>query len=88
MGGEVGRANYVSSREVTRASKTRAIPPSAAVLLWGRYKNLYASTADPDEKAGYLDNAIHQYSREMRLDFNDYYPSSKLPRLRCDDAPL
>ena len=50
-------------------------------LLGGRYKKLYASTADPDEKAGYLDNAIDQYSRGMRLDLNDYYPSSNLPRL-------
>ena len=50
-------------------------------LLGGRYKKLYTSATDPDEKAGYLDNAIEQYSLGMRLDLNDYYPSSNLPRL-------
>lgn len=50
-------------------------------LLGGRYKKLYASAADPDDKAGYLDNAIEQYTLGMRLDLNDYYPSSNLPRL-------
>jgi tetratricopeptide (TPR) repeat protein len=50
-------------------------------LLGGRYKKLYATAIDPDEKAGYLDNAIEQYTRGMELDLNDYYPSSNLPRL-------
>jgi hypothetical protein len=50
-------------------------------LLGGRYKKLYASATDPDEKAGYLDNAIDQYSRGMHLDLNNCYPSSNLPRL-------
>ncbi len=50
-------------------------------LLGGRYKKLYTSATDPDEKAGYLDNAIDQYTQGMRLDLNDYFPSSNLPRL-------
>jgi hypothetical protein len=50
-------------------------------LLGGRYKKLYDSATDADEKAGYLDNALEQYTLGMRLDLNDYYPSSNLPRL-------
>lgn len=50
-------------------------------LLGGRYKKLYEAESDPDEKARYLDQAIEQYTLGMKLDLNDYYPSSNLPRL-------
>jgi hypothetical protein len=53
-------------------------------LIGGRYKKL----ADAANKAGddggyrtYLDQAIEHYERGMRLDLNDFYPSSNLPRL-------
>jgi tetratricopeptide (TPR) repeat protein len=53
-------------------------------LLGGRYKELYAQVrANGDERqaAIYLDLAIEHYERGMRLDLNDYYPASNLPRL-------
>lgn len=53
-------------------------------LLGGRYKNLYAEALEKGDKrqAGiYLDRSIEQYDRGMRLDLNDYYPASNLPRL-------
>lgn len=50
-------------------------------LLGGRYKKLYEAETDADQKAGYLDQAIDQYTLGMGLDLNDYYPSSNLPRL-------
>lgn len=46
-------------------------------LIGGRYKKLYNSTKEP----GYLDKSIAAYDRGMRLDLNDYYPSSNLARL-------
>jgi len=46
-------------------------------LLGGRYKKLYRNTKD----ARYLSKAIDAYNRGMRLDLNDYYPASNLPRL-------
>lgn len=50
-------------------------------LLGGRYKKLYASEQDAMRKADYLDQAIAEYEAGMRLDLNDYYPSSNLARL-------
>lgn len=50
-------------------------------LLGGRYKKLYASAADPADKAHYLSLAIKHYENGMKLDLNDYYPICNLPRL-------
>ena len=50
-------------------------------LLGGRYKKLYDETAEPRAKGDYLNRAIEHYDCGMRLDLNDYYPSSNLPRL-------
>lgn len=50
-------------------------------LLGGRYKKLYTSEANPALKANYLNQAIGEYENGMKLDLNDYYPSSNLPRL-------
>ena len=53
-------------------------------LIGGRYKKL----ADQARKEGrdvaardHLDRAIEHYDRGMRLDLNDFYPSSNLPSL-------
>lgn len=53
-------------------------------LLGGRYKKLYAQAAergDARDAARYLDLAIEHYDRGMKLDLNDYYPTSNLARL-------
>ena len=50
-------------------------------LLGGRYKKLYSSEQDPKQKARYLNSAIKAYDAGMKLDLNDYYPSSNLARL-------
>jgi tetratricopeptide (TPR) repeat protein len=50
-------------------------------LLGGRYKKRAAEAADPVDRRFFLDRAIDEYERGMRLDLNDYYPSSNLPRL-------
>jgi tetratricopeptide (TPR) repeat protein len=52
-------------------------------LLGGRYKKLAAASRGQDARLyrRRLDQAIEQYERGMRLDLNDYYPSSNLPRL-------
>lgn len=53
-------------------------------LLGGRYKDLsWEALAKGDKRlAGiYLDRAIEQYDLGMRLDLNDFYPASNLPRL-------
>jgi len=50
-------------------------------LLGGRYKKLYDAAKDEGDRATYLDRAIDEYDRGMRLDLNDYYPTSNLPRL-------
>jgi hypothetical protein len=61
-------------------------------LLGGRYKKLWSTEQDAARKAQYLDKAIYEYDAGMKLDLNDYYPSSNLPRLyrlrarRGDDA--
>jgi hypothetical protein len=53
-------------------------------LMGGRYKKLAdaARAAGDDTKArDFLDRAIEQYDRGMRLDLNDFYPASNLPFL-------
>jgi tetratricopeptide (TPR) repeat protein len=50
-------------------------------LLGGRYKTLYRKANDPRDAARYLDLAIEHYTLGMKLDLNDYYPTSNLPRL-------
>lgn len=50
-------------------------------LLGGRYKTLYRKADNPGDKARYLDLAIEHYTLGMKLDLNDYYPTSNLPRL-------
>jgi tetratricopeptide (TPR) repeat protein len=50
-------------------------------LIGGRYKKLYDSEQKKRAKAKYLDQAIEHYDRGMKLDLNDYFPSSNLPRL-------
>jgi hypothetical protein len=50
-------------------------------LLGGRYKKLAAEAGDTSKRAFYLNRAIEEYDKGMRLDLNDYYPSSNLPRL-------
>jgi tetratricopeptide (TPR) repeat protein len=53
-------------------------------LLGGRYKKLYDEAVrqeDARAQRNYLNRAIEHYDRGMRLDLNDYYPSSNLPRL-------
>jgi len=50
-------------------------------LLGGRYKKLLASATSETDKARYLNRAIQHYEQGMKLDLNDYYPTSNLPRL-------
>jgi hypothetical protein len=46
-------------------------------LLGGRYKVMWKATKDPAD----LSRAIAEYEAGMKLDLNDYYPSSNLTRL-------
>ena len=46
-------------------------------LLGGRYKRKWSSSKDPAD----LSRAITEYEAGMKLDLNDYYPSSNLSRL-------
>jgi tetratricopeptide (TPR) repeat protein len=46
-------------------------------LLGGRYKKKWDATKDPVN----LDRAIAEYEAGMKVDLNDYYPSSNLARL-------
>jgi tetratricopeptide (TPR) repeat protein len=46
-------------------------------LLGGRYKARWRATRDPAD----LDSAIDEYEMGMKLDLNNYYPSSNLARL-------
>ncbi|MBG0817569.1 tetratricopeptide repeat-containing protein [Planomonospora sp. ID82291] len=56
-------------------------------LLGGRYKELMWSNAGSPRSSGFLGKTIAAYEQGMRLDLNDYYPSSNLPRLyRLRDA--
>jgi tetratricopeptide (TPR) repeat protein len=53
-------------------------------LIGGRYKKLANEGKAKGDEAAYrddLDRAIEHYERGMRLDLNDYYPASNLPRL-------
>jgi len=50
-------------------------------LLGGRYKQLRDAATTKAERERYLDLAIEAYEQGMRLDLNDYYPTSNLPRL-------
>ncbi|HYN22075.1 MAG TPA: tetratricopeptide repeat-containing protein [Thermoanaerobaculia bacterium] len=53
-------------------------------LLGGRYKKLYTEAmkrGDARDAARYLDLAIEHYDLGMKLDLNDYYPTSNLARL-------
>lgn len=53
-------------------------------LLGGRYKKLYLEAmkrGDARDAARYLDLAIEHYDLGMKLDLNDYYPTSNLARL-------
>ncbi|HEY3570123.1 MAG TPA: TRAFs-binding domain-containing protein [Thermoanaerobaculia bacterium] len=53
-------------------------------LVGGRYKKLYDEAVrqrNVQAAREYLNRAIEHYDRGMRLDLNDYYPSSNLPRL-------
>ena len=46
-------------------------------LLGGRYKKKWSTTHNPTD----LSRAIDEYETGMKLDLNDYYPSSNLARL-------
>lgn len=46
-------------------------------LIGGRYKKLFKDTKEPV----HLNKAISHYDQGMRLDLNDFYPSSNLSRL-------
>ncbi len=53
-------------------------------LLGGRYKKLYTEAVergDARDAARFLDLAIEHYDLGMKLDLNDYYPTSNLARL-------
>ena len=50
-------------------------------LLGGRYKELMKLAATQAERRRYLNRAIACYEDGMRLDLNNFYPSSNLPRL-------
>jgi tetratricopeptide (TPR) repeat protein len=53
-------------------------------LIGGRYKKLASqarAAGNPRAYRRYLDSAIEHYARGMRLDLNDFYPTSNLPRL-------
>jgi tetratricopeptide (TPR) repeat protein len=50
-------------------------------LLGGRYKDLMRVAHLPSERQRYLNKSIECYDKGMRLDLNDYYPASNLPRL-------
>ena len=50
-------------------------------LLGGRYKQLREEATNKTERARYLDLAIGAYEEGMRLDLNDFYPTSNLARL-------
>jgi hypothetical protein len=53
-------------------------------LIGGRYKKLADIALGNDDRLGYqgyLDRSIEAYEAGMRLDLNDFYPSSNLPFL-------
>lgn len=55
--------------------------PERLGLLGGRYKRLMKAASDPAERLRYLAKAIDNYEQGMRLDLNEYYCASNLPRL-------
>jgi hypothetical protein len=55
--------------------------PERLGLLGGRYKRLMLKAATPAEKQVQLSKSIDAYERGMKLDLNQYYCSSNLPRL-------
>jgi hypothetical protein len=61
--------------------KTTGATSEREGLIGGRYKKLFAAATDPADKARFLSEAIDHYERGVKLDLNDYYPSSNLPRL-------
>jgi tetratricopeptide (TPR) repeat protein len=50
-------------------------------LLGGRYKDLMRVAHLSSDRQRYLNMSIESYDKGMRLDLNDYYPASNLPRL-------
>lgn len=40
---------------------------------------MYTSEVNPARTANYLNKAIAEYEKGMKLNLNDYYPSSNLP---------
>jgi tetratricopeptide (TPR) repeat protein len=50
-------------------------------LLGGRYKDLMRDAHLSSDRQRYLNKSIESYDKGMRLDLNDYYPASNLPRL-------
>ena len=50
-------------------------------LLGGRYKDLMRVAHLSSDRQRYLNKSIESYDKGMRLDLNDYYPASNLPRL-------
>ncbi|MGA7054307.1 MAG: TRAFs-binding domain-containing protein [Mycobacterium sp.] len=55
--------------------------PERFGLLGGRYKDLMRNADTPQQKRSHLNKAIESYEKGMRLDLNDYYPATNLPRL-------
>jgi tetratricopeptide (TPR) repeat protein len=56
-------------------------------LMGGRYKKLADAAKKANDQFGYEDNlerAIEEYEKGMKLDLNDFYPSSNLPFLYRD----
>jgi hypothetical protein len=51
-----------------------------------KLSNAAKEKADQARHRDYLDRAIEHYERGMRLDLNDFYPSSNLPRLYKERA--
>ncbi len=64
--------------------KTRGDSSERQGLIGGRYKKLAAEAkkrGDDRNYRKYLDLAIAHYEHGIKLDLNDYYPTSNLPRL-------
>jgi hypothetical protein len=60
--------------------------PERFGLLGGRYKRLMQSAVRRAERLRYLAQAIDSYEQGMRLDLNQYYCASNLPRLYRERA--
>ena len=57
--------------------KIQPFPMTQVRVLGGRYKQKWIRSGNPVD----LDRAIREYEAGMKLDLNDYYPSSNLARL-------